>query len=435
MKKVSLVYLCLFSPFYLSAQVSVTVGEVHAQATRMSSKTLQRLFLLKPNDLFSPQLYEKAQDDLHDLRVFKKLEFQTLDRLGKKDIFINAQDGYYIFPLAFASGGKKNAAALSLAAGNLFKQGESTFFFAGGSDDGFTTMAGANIAKDFFSLSFTKLNFQQRFYQNDWSNTFGVFSTTDDKDEYSNELLDQTHTRKEQLAFTYMRRLSRTLRIWVRPEYVQYSYPDVGLDGGSHNQIAFGLRLTDDVRKGLNMGALSGYGLTDKKKSLQNLPRMRQGYAAEIFYSAAGSWTGSDYTLSKLGLKGEWIVEFKNRHMWVFQLQAQDAFKASFSDEILSTELLSGMGRYDRQRRGKRGAGAAASFIFYLVRNETGLLSLAPFYEIAYLYTNNRYLPHSGAGASLTYKLWRFPFPFGINYTRNLQDGSQQIGFVFGGKF
>ncbi len=413
----------------------MTVGEVRACATRMSDKTLQQLFLLKPGDPFTPALYEKAQDDLHNLRVFKKLEFSAQDREGKKDISIHAQDGYYIFPLAFVSGGKKSAAALSLAAGNLFKQGESTFFFVGGSSDGFSAMAGANIGKDFFSLGFTKLNFNQRFYQNGWSNTFGVFSTTDDQNEYNSSLLEQIHTRKEQLSFTYMHRFSRILRAFVRPEYVRYTYSPHAQDNGSHNQITLGIRLTDDIRKGANMGALSGYGLTDKKQSLQNLPRARQGYAASLFYTAGGDWTASDYDISKLGLEMAWVLELKNRNMWVIEARAQDAFKASFSDEIFSTELLGGMGRYDRQLRGTRGAGAATSFVYYLLRNETGLLSLAPFYEIAYVRTDSRYRPHSGAGAALTYKLWRFPFPFGINYTHNLQDGSHQVGFVFGGKF
>ena len=117
------------------------------------------------------------------------------------------------------------------------------------------------------------------------------------------------------------------------------------------------------------------------------------------------------------------------------EARAQDAFKASFSDEIVSTDLLSGMGRYDRQIRGSRGAGTAASFIYYLLRNDTGLLSIAPFYEIAYVYAGGGYRPHSGTGGTLSYKLWRFPFPVGINYTRNLQDGSDQVGFVIGGTF
>ena len=101
-----LLFLIGYAPAWAQPS-SVTVGEVHAVSTRMSPQTLKKRFLLKPQDPFTPELYEKAQDDLHDLRVFKKLEFSTQDRDGKKDIFIQAQDGYYIFPLAFAAGGKK----------------------------------------------------------------------------------------------------------------------------------------------------------------------------------------------------------------------------------------------------------------------------------------------------------------------------------------
>lgn len=420
----------------LSAQTpAATVGRVSASSTRMSPQTLQKRFLLKPGDEFTPEAYEKAQDDLHNLRVFKKLDFNAEPQNGRVNIDITAEDGYYLFPIAFAAGGGKSAAAVSLAAGNLFKQGESTFFFAGGSEDGFSASAGASVGDDFFSVNFTKLNFDQRFYQDYWSNTFGVFSTTDDEDEYNSRLLGQIHTKKEQISLTYMRRLSRTLSAFVRPEYVRYTYSQNRLDGGNHNQVTAGLRLSDDIRQEANMGALSGYGLTDKKKSLQNLPRARHGYVADVFYTSGGDWTGSDYDISKLGLDAAWVLELKNRHMLVVEARAQDAFKASFSDEIVSTDLLSGMGRYDRQIRGSRGAGAAASFIYYLLRNDTGLLSIAPFYEIAYVYAGGGYRPHSGTGGTLSYKLWRFPFPVGINYTRNLQDGSDQVGFVIGGSF
>ena len=152
-------------------------------------------------------------------------------------------------------------------------------------------------------------------------------------------------------------------------------------------------------------------------------------------YTAGGSWTGADYDLSKLALEGAWVLELKNRHMFVIQAKAQDAFKASFSDEPLSSELLSGLGRYDRQIRGSRGAGIGTTFVYYLLRNQTGLLSLAPFYEIAYMRAGSGYRPQSGAGASMVYRLWRFPLPVGLNYTRGIEDGSHQVGFAVGGAF
>lgn len=425
----SLLLICFsFSAF------AQTVDQVTATSTRMSPNTLKKLFLLKPGDAFTPEAYDKAQDDLHNLRVFKKLDFST-DRQGDKvNISIDAQDGSYIFPLAFAAGGAKSAAGVSLAGGNLFKQGESTFLFAGGSQDGTTASAGITQGDDHFSVGYTKLNFDQRFYSGYRSNMFGVFSTTDDEDKYKNDLKALVHTKKEQFSATYSHRFSRTVRAFVRPEYVRYAYSAPGFDNGNHNQITLGLRLADDIRPGTNMGALSGYGLTDKEKSLRNLPHARQGYAADIFYTGGGNWTGSDYDLAKLGLNAAWVLELKNRHMLLVQGKAQDAFKASFSDEILSADLLT-FGRYDRQIRGERGAGVGASFVYYILRNNTGLLSLAPFYENAYVYAGGGYRAHSGAGATLSYKLWRFPLPVGINYTHNLQDGGDLVGFVIGGAF
>lgn len=432
-------FILFFITYMFSAPLfgqDIRVRKISASSDRMYPEVLKKHFLIKQGDIFSTSSYEKAQEDLHKLRVFKKLHFSTsFPTANSIDINIQAQDGWYIFPLAFVSGGKKSAAGVSLAAGNLFKQGESTFLFAGGSKDGFSSSAGLQLQDNFFLFDFTKLNVNERFYKNYWSNHFGVFSTTDDEEEYLSDLIGQVHMKKEQFSFTYMHRFNRTLRFFIKPQYIHYAYSQPNYDSGNHHQITAGLRLSDDIRQGTNMGALSGYGLTDKEKSLQNLPQVRNGYLANIFYTYGGNWTGSDYNISKLGIEADWIVEFKNRHMWIAQLKAQESFESPFSDEIISTELLSGQGRYDRLKRGKRGAGISTSFVYYLLRNQTGLLSLSPFYELAYVYTGGGYRPHSGAGATLAYKLWRFPFPLGINYTHNLQDGSNQVGFVLGGKF
>ena len=440
MKKI--LFLCclvVFSPLYAQDYEGRTIAQVHATATRMNPKVILQRFPLKPGDRFTAQTYDRAQDKLHNMRVFKKLDFTLTPRAQDKlDINISAEDGYFIFPLAFASGGGKSVAALSLAAGNLFKQGEMSFFFGGISQDGFTLNGGVALGKNSFYAGYSKINTDQRFYKNYWSNTFGVFSTSDDKGEYPGELLAQVHTRQESFTFNYARELTPNLSLSLRPELTHYRYantPFMQLDSGTHNTLTAALQISDNIRKGANMGALSGYGLTDKKKSLTNLSRTRYGYAGKIFYTDGGSWTASDYRISKLGVQATWLAELKQRHLLTLEIKAQDAFQAHFSDEILSTDLLSGQGRYDRQIRGQRGAGASAGFVYYLLRNNTGLLSLAPFYETAYVYRAGEYRNHSGAGATLSYKLWRFPFPVGINYTHNLTDGSHQTAFVSGGAF
>lgn len=433
MKRTTLLFAFILAAAAAPAQ---TVGTVSATATRMSAQTLQKHFTLKPGDAFTTEAYDKAQDELHNLRVFKKLDFSTSPaENGKVDIHIDAQDGSYIFPIAFISGGAKSAAAVSLAAGNLFKQGESTFAFVGGSSDGVAARIGGRLGKNALSLGFEKLHFNQRFYQSHWINSFGVFSTTDDEEDFKDQLTSQTHTKKEAVSITFSHRFSRTVRAFLQPEYVRYAYAKNQFDSGNHNQLTLGLNWADDIRQGANMGALSGYGLSDKAKTLQNLSRVRSGYTLEAAYTAGGKWTGADYDISKLALEAAWVLELKTRHLFIVQAKAQDAFHSPFSDQLLSSEVLPHLGRYDRQRRGTRGAGAGTTFVYYLLRNQTGLLSLAPFYELAYLRTDGTYRPQSGMGATLTYRLWRFPLPIGLNYTRGLEDRNNVFGFVMGGAF
>ena len=427
-------FLILFILGLVNGLAAQTVQHITAQTTRMQPQTVLHRFQLKPGDSFSPAAYEKAQDDLHKLRVFKKLEFSETEHNGQIDITINAQDGYYIFPLAFFTGGSKSSAGASGVAGNLFKQAEQIFFFAGGSKDGFTTRKGISIGRHLLTMAYTQLHFDQNFYRGGWSNVYSVFSTTDD-DDHRSSLLRSVRARQDKISLLYNYRFSPSGRVFISPVYNRVVYAQNQLDSGNHHALTAGLHFSNDIRPGMNMGALAGYGLTDKQKSLQDLPHARTGYSASLAYSGGGKWSDSDYAISKLAAQGTGILEFPGRHLLIAEVKAQEAFEADFTDQILSTEVLTGAGKYDRQFRGDRAAGAGISFAYYLLRNQTGLLSLAPFYEISYTRVEGSFRPHSGAGANLFYRLWRFPLPFGINYTHNLQDGSHQVGFVIGGAF
>ena len=132
MKKI-IIFLCLMGPLGLAAE---TVHSITAETTRMSPDTLKKRFNLKEGEQFTEEEDQRAQEDLHKLRVFKTLEFIEEKRKHGVDIHIKADDRSYVFPMAFAMSGKKRSAGLSLASGNLFKQGESAFFFIGGGRDG-----------------------------------------------------------------------------------------------------------------------------------------------------------------------------------------------------------------------------------------------------------------------------------------------------------
>jgi hypothetical protein len=432
MKKFLVSFLCCL-PICLYAQ---HVHQVTAQTTRMSEDTLKKRFRLKPGDLFTPQAYQKAQEDLHKLRVFKTLEFIEKERKKSVDIHIKADDRSYVFPMAFAMSGKKRSAGLSLASGNLFKQGETIFLFAGGGRDGFATHGGLSLGNDFFYLGYQHLNFEQSFYENRWTSVPSIFSAADDKDKYLSSRIGKIHGRQDTLQFTYRHKFSSVWSFSVTPEYEYYYYKDGALDSGKHSHISLAMQYADDIRPDLNMGALSGIGLSDKAQALRNLPQVRMGKLAEISYTAGGHWSGSEYDIQKLSLGAGLLWELKTRHMLALYAKAQRAFSAPFSNRIESSDLLFGLGIYDREQRGKGGVSGGVSFTYFILRNQLGLLSFTPFYEVAYITSGgNSYLPHSGVGATLTYRLWRFPLPISVNFTQNVDDGTQHIGVKLGGRF
>ncbi len=432
MKKLLFCWLCSLS-LGVGAE---TVHRITAETAHMSPQTLKKHFTLKEGDEFTQREYQRAQEKLHKLRVFKTLEFLEEKRKDGVDIHIKADDRSYVFPMAFAMSGKKRSAGLSLASGNLLKQGESMYFFLGGGRDGFATHGALSLGDAAFFLGYEHVNFEQSFYESGWMSSPGVFSATDDKGKHDKFLLGTIHGKQDTFSFTYRRQFSSVWSMFVTPQYEYYWYKNRALDTGKHSHMSFGLQYTDDIRPGMNMGALAGIGLSDKKHALQDLTRGRAGKLAEISYTTGGSWTGSDYTIQKLSLGGGYMWEFKNRNLLAVFVKGQRAFNAPFSNLIRSGDLLFGMGIYDREQRGKTGVSAGISFTYFILRNQTGLLSLMPFYEQAYIRAvGSSYQPHAGAGATLTYRFWRFPLPIGINFTHNLNDGSHHVGLKVGGHF
>ena len=432
MKKL-LCFLFVCFPVYVCA---AQVHQVTAQTTRMSEATLKKRFRLKPGDLFTPQAYQKAQEELHKLRVFKTLEFLEKEHEHGVNIHIKADDRTYVFPMAFALSGKKRAAGLSLASGNLFKQGESVFVFAGGSRDGFSTHGGVALGDHLFYTAYTHLNYEQSFYKNGWATVPGVFSSTDDKGKHDSALLGKVRARRDSWSFTYRRKFSSVWSAFITAQYDYYQYKNGVLDSGNHSRVTLGFQYADDIRPDLNMGALSGIGLSDKAQALRNLPHVRMGKLAQVSYTTGGHWTGSDYNINKLALGGGLLWELKTRHILALFAKAQRAMDAPFSDQIVSSDLLFDMGLYDREQRGKGGVSGGVSFTYFILRNQTGLLSVMPFYELAYVTSGgNHYQPHSGVGATVTYRLWRFPLPIGVNFTHNIDDGTHHIGVKLGGRF
>lgn len=433
MKLKLFILLSLMAQFVWSAEFDgYTIDKVNISATRIKPNVALERFGLKSGDIFTQEKYQEAQDNLHNLRVFKTLDFAVTPKEDKKlDINIEGKDGYYIFPLVFVTGGSKSAVALSAAEGNLFKHGETAFLFAAAGEDGAAGSAAVAIEDNFFKLSIENLNFEQRFYDNHWSNFYGVFNTAEDENKFGTPI-NKTYTKQDEFSFLYARKFG-AFSVFAEPsiKHISYNQP---LDGGTHNAITFGASLSENMGQGANMGALFGFGLSDKAQSLKDLPRVKYGYKLTAAYKAGGQWSGADYNISKVILESAASAELKARHKFYLDIKAQDSFDSAFSDGVFSADLLGGNGRYSRQKYGRRGLGFSTAFSYFLLRNNLGLLSITPFYELAYIY-NNGYTRHSGAGAVLAYKFWRFPFPVGVGYTHNLSDGSDITSFVIGAKF
>lgn len=409
------------------------IHKIHISTTRMNPAVVARKFPLKEGHRFSTAAYERAQNKLHDMRQFKNIAFSLEEAQSDQvDIFISCDDGYYVFPLAFFSGGDNNAFMLSVAEGNYFKQGETAFVNLGTSNNGFTTSGGLAQGDNFFNVKYTKLDVTERFYNDYWSSSYGVLSVSDDEGEYGipNRIRDM---RSYSFSVLFARAFG-DLRVFLSPDFKHISYSDQE-DAGNHNQLTAGIQYQSNLRNSSGMGALFGFGLSDKQKMLQKLPQREYGYSFLAAYTNGNDWTGSDYKISRLQLGALWQVKLKTHHVFDLEFKAEDAFNSPFSDQVLSTDLLSGQGRYRRLIRGTRGAGVSTSFMYYLLRNNTGLLALRPFYELAYIRAGNAFRHHSGAGATLSYKFWRFPFPIGLNYTRNLSDNSDMTAVVVGGRF
>jgi len=184
------------------------------------------------------------------------------------------------------------------------------------------------------------------------------------------------------------------------------------------------------------LGSFIKLNKQEKKAMLRDLPRVKRGKLATISYTYGGPGTGSKYEIQKLSLSGSYMWEFKTRHRLALFAKTQQAYKAPFSNLIESSDMLFGLGIYDREQRGKRGYSFGSSFTYFIMRKKAGLLSLMPFYEQAFVNSaDNHYSSHSGIGAILTYQFLHIYLPINLNYTYNLSDSSHHIGFRIGGHF
>lgn len=423
----------LFLPLCISA---AQVHSITAETNRMDEDSLKKLFNLKEDETFTKEKYEKAKEELEKSPLFKKVDFLYKEEKNGIDIHIKADDGIYIIPMAFAYGSNKHSYGVSLEIGNLLKKGENMLFSIGGSKDGFETHSSLNLGKHYFYGAYSRLDFEQSFYENGWESTKGIFNSVQDKNKSNRTVLAQAAGKQEDIVFTYGYKISSLWSAFLTPQYEYYSYQDDVLDSGNHSTLTFALQYNDGFSLVMDMHSLDDLALSTKEQALKDLPRIKTGKAAVVSYTAGGDWTGSDYEIQKVSAGGAYLWEFKTRHRIAVFVKGMRALKAPFSNQIESSDLLFGMGIYDRQQRGKGGVSGGLAFTYFLLRNKDVLLGLTPFYEQALATSGyDSYQQHSGAGAELTLRWWPVPLPVSINFTQNLNDGDRRLGFKIGRHF
>ncbi len=426
-----LIFIPLFNILY-----ATKIHKITAETNSVPEQAVKKYFTLKEGDLFTLQKYEQAKRNLENTKLFKSLDVLYKEGKDGIDIHIKAEGRTYILPVLFGLSADKHSVGASLTIKNLVKKGESFYTSFGYGKDGFSTNNTLEFGKNSFDIDYSHLDFTQHFYKNGWYSRKGVFTVADKKKKHNNFLLNKIHGLQDNFLISYTYQISSVWSAFIKPEYEYYLYQNRALDSGNHSRLNFGLRYGDHFNAGMSLRGLNKIGHIEKKDILKNLSYLQQGKLVEVSYTAGGKWSSSDYNISKLAVEGSYIWEFKKHNTIALFSKIQKAFCAPFSNLIGSSDLLFDIGIYDREQRGKEGISAGLEITFFLLRNETGIIFLAPFYEQVFISSGvNSYDSYSGIGATLALRLWNIPLPMSTSFTHNLSDSSQHLGFKIEGHF
>jgi outer membrane protein assembly factor BamA len=417
-----------------------TVNSVNISTKRIKQSVIRKKFLISEGSVFEADNYELAKQSLHNIRIFKELNFDITENEDSSiNINIDAKDSYYVFPMFFGTGGSKSTFAAMLMEANAFKRGETIFAFGAFNSDGYAASAALGFSKTFLSLGFSAFDYEEKIYGNSSYSSSGLFSSSSDESgKYKIPVKKydvDSKSVKATISKTFFERTSASLGFDFAD--VKYSGADAPKDGGSHNKIFASARHSKNFNSAAagigGFGALFGIGLSDIKDLLAELLKPKYGYLLSLNYENAGSHTGSDYSVSKLSAKTAGKIEFRKRHFLTLELSAAKAFETPYFDRIRSVEVMSGKGIYSKDFRGEDAAGAGLSFFFYILKNKKGMLSFTPFVETSVVWDKGFPRNQTGAGAGISYRFWRIPFPIGLHYTYDFSNGESIVSALFGG--
>lgn len=416
------------------------VTQVNVTTARIKPSLVKDKFLLKEGEIFNFEDYDHARKALHDMRIFKTIDFNlTPDGETGVKIDIDAHDGHFVFPLVLAAGGGgSTTVAVMLMEANLFKRGELASIFGAFNSDGFMAAGGAGFNDWGFNTAFADFDYTEEQYADGSFNNSGLFSSGSDdvKEDPVNSYRAQSDMWAVGASKSFHERVA--LSLGFSSSDVKYSGDFAPADSGMYNKFSAGIKFYRNMKpsKGAAaaFGSIFGLGNSDTGDKISKLPHIRPGYFLGADYEWGGSYTGSDFDISKASLTARGSLELKTRHVFQVYLQAAQTFEGGFFENIKTNDIIN-KGKYSRNFRGEKGFGGGASVTLLILNNKLGALALEPFAETSRLETDGHSYDLSGAGAGVYYKFRRFPFPLGLNYTRNITQKENTVSFMFGGGF
>ncbi|MDR2708372.1 MAG: hypothetical protein LBC07_00145 [Elusimicrobiota bacterium] len=411
-----------------------TISHINITTKRLFPQIAKRNFPLKEGEIFTLKKYEIAKQSLHDMRIFKTIDFDIVKNADNTlTININAQDGYFVFPFIMATSGQSQGVSILLMENNLFRFGEFVMLGGAFSEKNYMFSNILSIKKNAFSVSLTNMDYTQSVYDNGAYSNSSFFSSSNKNEKLT--LIDEQIVKEESWKIGWRRPLSEMFFFSVGYNYSDVRYPQ---NNGFHNTALFGLGLSKNMWGGAarmgSVGAIFGLGVSDLGDRFKRLPSPSFGYTASIDYENGNKLTGSEYDISKAYLKTALSLELPGRDIIGVYFSYADAFVSPDYDRVKTSDMFQ-RGSYSFEFRGRHIAAVGINFVTYVFKSKTGFLSLSPFIENAITTDENFYRQLTGVGLSAAYTFWKFPFPLGLRGTYISQTQTGDISFMFGASF
>ncbi|MDD2774061.1 MAG: hypothetical protein PHP45_10250 [Elusimicrobiales bacterium] len=423
-----------------------TIKQINITAVRVRESVVRSRLPVSEGMPWSARAENEVRAALHAMRIFKTVLVKSRHsaELGGAVMDISAEDGWYLLPLPFyMSGGGARMASLMLAEGNVLKRGETFFGFGLSGSNGGLVSVGALWGGWSARFAVFDINYEERHYADGAYSAGSIVSPTPRDSGAFGAVADSynhsSHGFSASLSDKILRNFETELEF--KSDTVGYS-PLSGAapqDPGRVNMLTARMRYfggsgaaAQERTQVMSFGSIFRMGLSDLEERIRPLAAPRYFWEAGWYATGASVALDSAFDFAEIGADGLWRVESRNRHMLTLRGKAVKGFSPPFSQFIPSNRPLGLLGQYAREFRGDAGAGAVASFSFYMRGTRRGMLTCEPFAETASVWNGGQRRSRSGAGVNLRYRFWRFPIPLGVNWTRSFLEPDDVVSFSAG---